>query len=95
MISQKQLIANRKNARKGGVKTEAGKALVRLNALKHGLLCREVLLPGEDNDALTELRERIISEVQPQGELEMILTERIVSGIWRLKRTIRAETNFL
>ena len=36
-ISDKQLEANRKNAKLGGVKTEEGKAVSRLNALKHGV----------------------------------------------------------
>ena len=37
-ISKKQLEANKKNAPKGGVKTQEGKAIVKYNALKHGLL---------------------------------------------------------
>ena len=48
MTSAKQLKSNRENALKGGVKTEAGKAVVRLNAVSHGLLTQDVLLPGED-----------------------------------------------
>ena len=36
-ISQKQLEANKKNAQKGGVKTTEGKAIVKYNALKHGM----------------------------------------------------------
>jgi len=37
-VSEKQLKANKKNAQKGGVKTPEGKAIVKYNALKHGLL---------------------------------------------------------
>ena len=54
-ISEKQLAANRKNALKGGVKTSKGKAITRYNAMKHGLLCKEVLIEGEDNKTLSEL----------------------------------------
>ena len=43
-VSEKQLEANRKNAQKGGVKTEEGKSIVRYNALKHGLLAKEVFI---------------------------------------------------
>ena len=54
-ISDKQLEANRKNAKLGGVKTEEGKEVSRLNALKHGLLSEVILLPEEDEDALLKL----------------------------------------
>jgi len=50
--SQKQLEANRQNAKLGGVKTEEGKAVSKYNALKHGLLSKEVLLKGEDEKVL-------------------------------------------
>jgi len=51
MTSNRKAEANRRNARKStGPKTPEGKAAVRLNALKHGLLSREVLLPGEDEE---------------------------------------------
>ena len=59
MTSEKQAQANRRNALKStGPKTPEGKAAVRLNANKHGLRSREVLLPGEDEEALKELDSR-------------------------------------
>jgi len=48
MVSKKQLVANKRNAQKGGVKTAEGKAVTRLNALKHGLLTDEILLTNEN-----------------------------------------------
>jgi hypothetical protein len=52
MTSDKQGAANRRNAQKStGPKTPEGKAAVRLNAMKHGLLSKDVLLPGEDESA--------------------------------------------
>jgi len=58
MTSAKKAEANRQNALKStGPKTPAGKAAVRLNALRHGLLSEEILLPGEDEEALRELEE--------------------------------------
>ena len=45
MTSEKKAQANRQNALKStGPKTPEGKDAVRLNAMKHGLLCQEVLL---------------------------------------------------
>ncbi len=90
-ISEKQLKANRQNAKKGGVKTEEGKAISKYNSLKHGILTREVLLDGEDEKTLIELGKRIRSEIKPIGEVEMILTDRIISNIWRLRRMLEVE----
>jgi hypothetical protein len=93
MTSEKQIEANRRNALKStGPKTPEGKNAIRLNALKHGLLSREILLPGEDEEALRELDERLRGELQPVGELENLLVERIIASYWRLRRLGRVET---
>jgi hypothetical protein len=91
MATAKQILANRLNALKGGPKTEQGKAAVRLNAVSHGLLSAEVLLPGEDSRRLTALRQQTIAELLPEGELETLMVERIVSSFWRLRRAVRLE----
>jgi hypothetical protein len=92
MTSDKQAQANRQNALKStGPKTAEGKAAVRLNALKHGLLSQEVLLPGEDRAALEELSARLADELQPVGELEALLVEQITAAAWRLRRLRRVE----
>jgi hypothetical protein len=92
MTSEKQARANRRNALKStGPKTPEGKAAIRYNATKHGLLSREVLLPGEDENALRELGELLRGELQPVGELENLLVDRIVAAHWRLRRLGRVE----
>jgi hypothetical protein len=92
MTSEKKIESNRRNALKStGPKTPEGKDAVRLNALKHGLLSRETLLPGEDEEALRELGERLRDELQPVGELENLLVDRIISAYWRLSRLGRVE----
>jgi hypothetical protein len=92
MTSEKKAEANRRNAlRSTGPKTPEGKAAVRLNALKHGLLSQEILLPGEDEEALMELGERLRDELQPVGELENLLVDRIIASYWRLRRLGRVE----
>ena len=81
MTSDKQIDANRRNALKStGPKTPEGKDAVRLNALKHGLLSRKTLLPGEDEEALREPDERLREELQPVGVLENLLVDRIVAS---------------
>jgi hypothetical protein len=92
VTSDKQIRANRQNALKStGPKSPGGKAAARRNALTHGLLSTEMLLPGEDEAALVELCGRLIEEPRPVGELEGLLVERIIGAVWRLRRLGRVE----
>src|SRR5215207_2266913 len=92
MTSKKQIQANQRNAHKStGPKTPEGKAAVRLNATTHGLRSQEVLLPGEDEEALKELDENLRAELQPVGELENLLVDGIIAAHWRLRRLRRVE----
>jgi hypothetical protein len=95
MVSERQLLANRENAKLGGVKTEAGKKVVRLNAVTHGLLTEEALLAGEDGSLLASLTKGYMAELKPETEMEVLFVERIVSCIWRLRRVIRVEKNHI
>jgi hypothetical protein len=92
MVSEKQVQANRQNALKStGPRTPEGKSAVRLNALSHGLRSEEILLPGEDGEALTELGDILTTELQPVGALENLLVARITAAAWRLRRLGRVE----
>ena len=92
MTSDKQTQADRRNALKStGPTTPEGKAAASQNALTHGLLSREVLLPGEDGAALAELSGRLREELRPAGELEGLLVERVIAAAWRLRRLGRVE----
>jgi hypothetical protein len=95
MVSDKQLLANRQNAPNGGVKTLEGKAIVRLNAVKFGWLCRDLLLPGEDAELLWEIRESFMADLKPEGAVEQMLVEFIVSGLWKLMRGRSMETAYI
>jgi len=95
MVTEKQLIANRENAKKGGPKTPAGKAAVRYNALKHGLLSQEVVLPDEDQDAFAELSDSLMASLNPQGALENMLVDIIVASYWRLKRAVMLDSCYI
>jgi hypothetical protein len=87
MTSARKAEANRQNAQKStGPRTPEGKAAVSLNAMKHGLLSKEILLPGEDEEALRELDERLRGELQPDGVVEVLLVDRVTSLLWRLRR---------
>jgi hypothetical protein len=96
MASEKQMVANRKNAeRSTGPKTGAGKRAIAGNAVKHGLLSGHVLLPGDDVAAFEALREGMWEALKPTGELEGVLADRIVHGLWRLQRLGLVETGLL
>jgi hypothetical protein len=92
MTSDRKAETDRQNALKStGPKTPEGKAAVRHNALQHGLLAEEVLLPGEDEEALRELSEHLRAELRPVGYLEDLLVERIIAAYRRLRRLGRVE----
>ena len=96
MTTEKQIEANRQNAQDStGPKTEEGKSVSRMNALKHGILSEEVLMEGEEKASLEELGKRLRTELAPHGELEGLFVDRIVSSAWRLKRAIHVEREFL
>jgi len=94
-VSKKQLEANRQNAKLGGVKTEEGKAISKYNAIKHGLLSKEVLLDGEDEKTLIEVGKKLRTELEPQTELELVLVDRITANVWRLKRVMQMEREMM
>ena len=95
-VSKKQLEANRENAKKGGVKTEEGKRKSRFNAVKHGmLLTKEILLPSEDPEEFAEFKIDIMSELLPNGQLELTIVDRLISSFWRLRRALIMERSFI
>lgn len=99
-VSPAKQEANRKNALKStGPKTPEGKAKIRLNALKHGLLASEaVILDGdgkEDPDRCQALLDALVTAAAPQGPVEEMLVERIAVCYWRLCRACRCEIGLL
>jgi hypothetical protein len=92
-ISQKQLVANRENAKLGGVKTEEGKEISKYNAVKHGLLSSRVLIDGEDEEKFIGFAKKLRDELNPNGEMEEFLVDRVISGVWRLRRILEIEKN--
>jgi hypothetical protein len=90
--TDKRRAANRRNAQKStGPRTPAGISRSSLNARRHGILSREVLLPNEDKRALDALRKRMWEDWQPVGATEEWLVDAIVAHLWRLARFHRVE----
>lgn len=88
-LTPKQLQANRRNAKLGGVKTEKGKAMSRLNAIKHNVL-GTVMTHEETKDAIV-IQSRFTKEFDPQSTIEKILIERMSVWYVRIQRAVKAE----
>jgi hypothetical protein len=87
MSSEKQIEANRANAKKStGPQTAEGKAHSRANAWKHGLRAETLSTWGEDPDDFEALREALVSEHDPRSQLEFELVERLSGILYRLRR---------
>jgi hypothetical protein len=97
MATEKQIRANRENAKKGGVKTVEGKKVARWNALRHGLLSRLVVIETEhckeSRDVYDLILQSITDAMQPIGAIEEMLVERIVTSYWRLRRVLDSEND--
>ena len=96
MANPRQNHANRANARLStGPRTEVGKAVSSKNALRHGLLSKNVLLPSEDSMAFHRFHEDIYSDLRPLGQIEAMLTDIVVASAWRLRRLYVLEASVL
>jgi hypothetical protein len=96
MLSEKQLLANRKNAlRSTGPRTAAGKAIASQNAVRHGLRAEQAVIGGEDAAEFDRFRHIMLEDLAPAGALEAMLADRIITGFWKLKRAGRIEAEML
>ena len=92
MATDAQIAANRRNSQKStGPKTPEGKKTVSQNAVRHGLLSTNVLVPGEDPEAYQLFAYQMFEELQPDGILERMLVKRIIDTQWRLERLAQVE----
>jgi len=96
-VSAKKLEANRRNARRStGPKTPKGKRTLALNAVKHGLFAKHVLIAAgagkEDKSEFASLLAGLEEHFQPAGLLESLLVETVAACVWRRRRVLRFET---
>jgi len=98
MASQKQIDANRKNAQEStGPRSPEGKAVVKNNAVKHGLYTADIILRSphlsEDPRQYQNLLDSLIEELNPQGVIQQHLVIKIANIMWRYRRVVNAETS--
>jgi len=92
MATEAQISANRRNAAKStGPKTTQDKAIVAQNAITHGLLARQNVIAGEDQQEFDLHRSQFLDELAPAGKMETAFAERLVSLTWRLLRAERQQ----
>lgn len=75
-----------------GPKSEAGKAIVSQNPIRHGFLCRRLFIGDEDPVEFQTLVDDLTASLNPVGALELALIEKIGVIMWRQRRLVRAET---
>lgn len=93
MTTDKQTAANRLNARNStGPRTPEGKAVVAMNAVKHGLLSQRLCLADENPQEFEALQNELQTALRPVGMLELVLVEKIAIALWKQKRLVAAES---
>lgn len=76
--------ASRANgARSKGPVSLAGRQKSSGNAIRHGILSRQLIVPGEDAAEYQALLSQLKQEFRPGGILEAMLVERIAVAFWR------------
>jgi hypothetical protein len=96
MVSARQQAANVRNAAmsKGKMSSE-GRLVVRLNAVKHGLAAKSIVLAHESITAFDEFRSALIGDFTPRNTYELHHLDEFVNSAWRLHRIRRVETGML
>lgn len=90
--SKQRLEANRANAKRStGPATEPGKARSKMNALKHGLAAKAVVIEGEDPREFEALRAGLERDFDAQTVIERELVENLAALLWRQRRGHRFE----
>jgi hypothetical protein len=74
-----------------GPRTPEGKAVSKLNSLKHGLTGEAALIPGEDPEEFHIHSSGIIASLKAETPLEQHLARTIAADYWRIERIRRLE----
>jgi hypothetical protein len=87
MATEKQIAANRANAKKStGPKTPGGKYISSQNATTHDCLAESVLLPNESAERFRALHTSYLNAFLPESQEMFDLIETLTVARWRLRR---------
>ena len=93
MASPAKIASAIRNAQKStGPKTSEGKRASRMNAIKHGMTAKTVLLPEENPAEFKQLMVGWFDSMKPQDQSEASLVERAVYTLWQIDRVNRAQS---
>jgi hypothetical protein len=91
-----QIEANRRNAQQStGPRSDLGKQKSSLNALRHGLTARVVVLPTEDFTAYQRFSAEFLADLAPETFAERQCAQTIIDTQWRLNRIRGLEDGML
>lgn len=95
-MSARKLAANRRNATKStGPKSSQGKRNSSRNAIKHGILSKDVVVAkgdgAEDAVEFEALRQQLWEKYDPQDIQDELDVEELATAYWRKCRALRAE----
>jgi hypothetical protein len=91
-ISQAKLDANRRNAKLStGPRSASGKAVSKLNAVKHGMRAKTLVMLDEDPLELEGRRANWTASLLPRGDAEQRFVDEAVEYTWLRDRVRRAQ----
>ncbi|HEX4276930.1 MAG TPA: hypothetical protein VHZ74_16350 [Bryobacteraceae bacterium] len=94
MATEKQILANRRNAQfSTGPRTAEGKSVSRLNAVRHGLTGQIDVRTAGEQQAHDEFCATIIHSLDPAEGIERQFAQSIAEDHWRLNRAKSLENN--
>jgi hypothetical protein len=94
-LSQRTIASRTNGARSHGPKSETGKRRSSMNAVRHGLLSKSVLVSYESAEAFEALVEQHIAKLKPADNIELACVENMAAASWRLGRLMAIETRIM
>src|SRR5271154_3959208 len=89
----KRAIATRAHGRLSrGPKTAAGKQRSSMNATRHGLLAKNILLDDESKETFAMVLNQHLAKFDPADDVERNTVEEMAASAWRMRRGWAIET---